>query len=185
MKIYACPRCGSKEIFMGTIDSGVLIGMTSTKNVCKNCGFQGNPILFDSEQEYQHFLKEIKQETTKTTKEQEVTTNKNELSEKDKLVLDFIKDIKKEKTQDQQHKDQDVGKNWWPEIVIALFISVISGIWIYPNLLTVMIDPYVTIYLIGYIIITFLITIIIILVIEYILKSLINRIIHLGKKSEK
>lgn len=183
MKIYACPRCGSKEIFMGTIDSGVLIGMTSTKNVCKKCGFQGNAILFDSEQEYQHFLKEIKKQ--ETTKKKKVTINKNKLSKKDKLVLDFIKDIKNEKFLSEEKINQDEKKNWWPEIVIALVISIISGIWVYPNLLTVMPNPFVTIYLVGYIIITFLFIIIIILVIEYILKAINKRVFHLGKNSEK
>ena len=186
MKIYACPRCGSKEIFMGTIDSGVLIGMTSTKSVCRNCGFQGNPLVFDNIQQYQQFINEIKkQETSKTTKENTSSTDEENLSEKDKLVLDYIKDVKKMKISDQQSMETEGIKNWWYEIIIAIIISIISGIWMYPNLVVIMTDPYVTIYLIGYIIITFMIVLIFIMIIEYVLKSVNNRLFHLGNKFKK
>jgi transcription elongation factor Elf1 len=183
MKIYACPRCGSKEIFMGTIDSGVLIGMTSNKNVCKNCGFQGNPIIFESEQQYQQFLEEIKKhEPSNKTNSGNVSIDKENLSEKDELVLDYIEDIKKTGEFDQESQNEEKSKNWWPEMIIAMSISIISGIWIYPNLVTVMITPYLTVYLVGYIIITFLITLIFILILEYVLKSINNKIFHFGNK---
>jgi len=58
MKIVACPRCGSKKIFQGTIGNGVLTGYTSL-DVCRNCGYRGIPIVFDSKEEYTKFLGEI------------------------------------------------------------------------------------------------------------------------------
>ena len=95
MKIYACPRCGSREIFMGTIDSGVLIGVSSTKSVCRNCGFQGNPLLFTSKKQYQQFIEEIKKQDVKEKNGKEKESTKKEgLTEKDRLVLDYVKDIK-------------------------------------------------------------------------------------------
>jgi hypothetical protein len=58
MIIVVCPRCGSKNIRQGTIGNGVLTGYTSL-DVCKDCGYRGIPIVFDSENEYKKFLREI------------------------------------------------------------------------------------------------------------------------------
>jgi len=56
MEIKACPRCGSRRIYQGRLRDGVLTGYTS-RDVCRNCGYQGMPIIFDSEKEYKSFLK--------------------------------------------------------------------------------------------------------------------------------
>ena len=56
MEIKACPKCASRKIFRGRMGDGVLTGYTS-KDVCRNCGFQGTHIIFDSEEEYKKFLK--------------------------------------------------------------------------------------------------------------------------------
>ena len=55
MDIKACPKCGSKRIYQGRMRDGVLTGYT-TRDVCRNCGYQGMPIIFDSEEEYKKFL---------------------------------------------------------------------------------------------------------------------------------
>ena len=55
MEIFACPKCGSRRIFQGRLGEGVLTGYTS-RNVCRDCGYQGMPIIFDSEKEYKKFL---------------------------------------------------------------------------------------------------------------------------------
>ena len=56
MEIIACPNCGSRKIYQGTMGEGVLTGYT-TRSVCKNCGYQGMPIIFDSETDYKKFIK--------------------------------------------------------------------------------------------------------------------------------
>ena len=56
MGITACPKCGSPQIYQGTIGDGVLSGYFS-KDVCRNCGYQGSSLLFDSEEDYKKFLK--------------------------------------------------------------------------------------------------------------------------------
>ena len=61
MEILSCPNCGSKNIFQGTLRNGVLTGYT-TRYVCRNCGYQGMPIIFNSENEYEKFLNEKKSE---------------------------------------------------------------------------------------------------------------------------
>ena len=57
MKIYACPKCGSKNIHIGTIDSGVTYGITSWDYTCRDCDYRGMPLIFYSEKEYKLFLK--------------------------------------------------------------------------------------------------------------------------------
>ncbi len=60
MEISACPKCGSRRIFQGRLKEGVLIGYTPATYVCRNCGYRGLPVIFDSEGEYKKFLKEFK-----------------------------------------------------------------------------------------------------------------------------
>jgi len=55
MEIKACPNCGSRKIYQGRMGDGVLTGYTN-RDVCRNCGYQGMPIIFDSEKEYKKFL---------------------------------------------------------------------------------------------------------------------------------
>jgi len=68
MEITACPKCGSRRIFQGRLKEGVLTGYT-TKYVCRDCGYQGFPFIFDSEEEYKKFFNQIKKEKTKEKKE--------------------------------------------------------------------------------------------------------------------
>jgi hypothetical protein len=59
MSITACINCGSQDIRSGTISDGVLPGYTDglVTYVCNNCNHRGLPIIFDSEEEYEAFLK--------------------------------------------------------------------------------------------------------------------------------
>ena len=77
MEIIACPNCGSRRIFQGTMGDGVLVGYTF-KEVCRNCGYQGMPIIFDSEKEYKKFLKEKIKKNNPYTKieEEKILTQK-------------------------------------------------------------------------------------------------------------
>jgi hypothetical protein len=79
--IYACPRCGSRRIRQGALYVGALTG---SKEVCRNCGYQGIPLIFDSERDYHAFLQEL------SSSEQQ--TDQTPLSEKDKMVLEYAKE---------------------------------------------------------------------------------------------
>jgi len=61
---------------MGTLGDGILLGISSWKEVCRNCGYQGASLLFDSEENYKKFLKKLKEQNTQanestTVKEKE------------------------------------------------------------------------------------------------------------------
>ena len=55
LEITACPKCGSKRIFQGSMGDGLLSGYTSNY-VCKECGYKGMPFIFDNEIEYKKFI---------------------------------------------------------------------------------------------------------------------------------
>jgi hypothetical protein len=77
MEIKACPRCGSTKIYQGTMGDGVLTGYTS-RQVCRNCGYQGMPLIFTDEKDYKKFLAGLKKEQSADhTKEK--TNNKENI----------------------------------------------------------------------------------------------------------
>jgi len=56
MEITACPVCGSTNIGIGMLGDGIISGLSSWNEVCRNCGYQGASLIFESEAEYQRFL---------------------------------------------------------------------------------------------------------------------------------
>jgi hypothetical protein len=76
MEIIACPNCGSRRIYQGTMGEGVLTGYT-TRSVCRNCGYQGMPIIFDCEKDYKEFIKgKIKDKEITEIKEKDLKSKK-------------------------------------------------------------------------------------------------------------
>ncbi len=90
MEITACPNCGSKNIGIGTLGDGIISGLSSWKEVCRNCGYQGSSIVFESETEYQKFLDAL----THQKKQQE---GRLEEANKDDLIQESD-----EQTEEQQ-----------------------------------------------------------------------------------
>jgi len=144
MKIKACPNCGSKNISAGTMGSGVTFGVTSWKEMCRDCGYQGQPINFDSENDYKNFLKEIKQKPQeKETKLEEKPSVEDQVdevinaTEKDKEVVNLLKEYEKEKISKPVWPKNKV---WWPEISLAMIFSAISLIFLYGPIFSTMMD---------------------------------------------
>jgi len=119
MSITACPMCGSRKIFQGRLKDGVLTGYTS-KEVCRDCGYHGSPIIFDSEKEYYKFLEGIQQKRYDLNETD--LAEEQSLSEKDKQVLDYLKDVEEDKSKENQPK---ITKN---TITSLGFVLVIVGI---------------------------------------------------------
>lgn len=80
MEIKACPNCGSTQIYQGRMGEGVLTGYTS-RNVCRNCGYQGMPIIFDTEKEYKKFLE------SKSQKKKGKEASKDITKKEDKKIV--------------------------------------------------------------------------------------------------
>ena len=93
MDIYTCPRCGSKKIFQGRLKEGVLTGYTD-RYVCRDCGYQGSPLIFDNIDEYNKF--EMQKKSDKTIGEaagNQVYDSEIVLSEKEKEVVGFLNEL--------------------------------------------------------------------------------------------
>lgn len=131
MKIYACPRCGSQDISMGSLNAGITYGVTSWKEECKNCGFRGHPLVFHNEKEYQDFLSTRGRNDGKNTSAGKQNTDDLDLSEKDKEVIAALKKFSKEPSKQKCGYFRE--KNWWPEIILASLISIALSAYLFPT----------------------------------------------------
>jgi len=177
LKVYACPKCGSKNIRQGTMGDGVLTGYT-TKDVCRDCGYQGSPLIFDAEEDYKKFLEGLKKE-----KEQEIGKNKekvdceSDLSEKEKQVIDFLKEYDEEKPKKTTPSTWPKNKIWWPEIGIALIIAAAISITGLFDVAVIMGVGGALIYTIIGFISSFVIILFMIAFIEYVIYSLAKSLV--------
>lgn len=93
MSVTACPKCGSRKIFQGRLKEGVLTGYTN-RYVCRDCGYQGSPLIFDSNDEYYKF--QIRKKSDKTidkNSNDQILDKDYKLSDKDKDVINFLKEL--------------------------------------------------------------------------------------------
>ena len=58
-KVIACSQCGSKRIHNVTLQEPVFVEIDIPFK-CEDCGYQGKPKEFDSEKEYEKFIKKSK-----------------------------------------------------------------------------------------------------------------------------
>ena len=92
MRITACPKCSSRKIFQGRLKDGVLTGY-SDRYVCRDCGYQGSPIIFDNIDEYNKFQIEKKSDKSLDgTHKNQTSDDKIILSDKEKEVVDYLKE---------------------------------------------------------------------------------------------
>ncbi len=131
MKINACPKCGSRNISQGTLGEGVLTGYV-TKDVCKDCGYQGMPLIFNSEKEYKKFLEGLsKDQEGKVGKPEKIAEEPVKLTEKEKELLEFLNEPSEEKPSEPLKQKRPYG------LIILVFITIF-----YAMLLTVWIISY-------------------------------------------
>ena len=134
MTINACPKCGSKKIQVGTLGEGVIYGMTSWSFTCRDCGYQGNPVVFDSEEEYQKFCDELQKTSTQDTKNEESVS----LSNKDKEVVDYLNELAEK---EPELKNETKGGQTPLSVILLVFFTVVyavmlSGLFYYEYMLT-------------------------------------------------
>ena len=121
MEITACPNCGRKNIGIGTLGDGILFGLSSWKEVCKDCGYQGATLLFDSETEYKKFVDALSNAKKQTVEEKEEIKEENteesvELTKEKKEVLEFLN-----QTKDTPKSPKK--KNYFLEFTLAIVLS--------------------------------------------------------------
>jgi len=178
MKITACPKCGSKNISMGTMGSGITFGITSWNEMCKDCGYQGQPIVFDSEKKYKKFLVEVKQKPldkkTELKEEPSVEDEVDEVidvSQKDKDVVELLQEYEKEKVGKPIWPKNKV---WWPEISVALALAILAYLSGLISETSRMGIDIAILYSILYFAASFVIFLFAIVIIEYFLRNVLN-----------
>jgi hypothetical protein len=130
MKITACPKCGSTRIFQGTMGDGTITGIT-TRQVCRDCGYQGPPLIFESEEDYQKFRQELtadKEQTAEETKPDEDAQpleEPEELTPEEKEIAALVEET--EASPQPPHKSSYLRELLLAVILSCLFFIVIIG----------------------------------------------------------
>ncbi len=88
MKITACPRCGSKNLDIADMRDGISPGIDWSTNVCRNCDWQGIPLEFETENNYQKFL--IGLEKQKKFENLPVQIDPAESTPTERLILRYL-----------------------------------------------------------------------------------------------
>jgi transcription elongation factor Elf1 len=121
MEITACPLCGSKNIGIGTLGDGIISGLSSWKEVCRSCGYQGASLVFESEADYQKFLEALlrqKKHEETCTEEADEKTASTEPTE-DHAHPPFLSD------ETHQTICASEKKNYRVEFLIAVVLSIV------------------------------------------------------------
>lgn len=62
MEIKACIFCGSRNLRSGAAIDGIIPGNIPFVYICNDCENKGAPIIFDTEEEYNKFVKALREE---------------------------------------------------------------------------------------------------------------------------
>lgn len=129
MGITACPVCGSKNIGIGTLGDGIISGLSSWKEVCRNCGYQGASLVFDTEADYTKFLDALSYQ--KKQQELQVSAsgqqNKQQESEQTKGPI-----ARPESSEDQETMPACAEKkNYSFEFILAVVLSIVFFVLLY------------------------------------------------------
>ena len=124
VEVTACPVCGSKNIGIGTLGDGVIFGLSSWKEVCRNCGYQGPSVVFESEAAYNKFLEALSRQKEKTETSIEKHSEENhgdecdEEQEDGKKNFDYLDDIQCPAVVSEK-------KTYLFELIMAIALSVV------------------------------------------------------------
>ena len=130
MNVTACPKCGSRKIFQGRLKEGVLTGYTD-RYVCRDCGYQGSPLIFDSLDEYNKFQMEKKSDKpVDDISGDQVLDVDIVLSEKDKEVVDYFNELGDKST--SEIKTKSATRKIIIMLSVVLVISLIINLFFIP-----------------------------------------------------
>jgi transcription elongation factor Elf1 len=160
VKITACPNCGSKDIKMGSLGDGVLYGIGSWKLVCKNCGYQGAPLSFNSVEEYLKYYNKLhpNQKKSSIIKKEITEDNKNNQKEKEQVI----------KTEELEEKGR------WRVFLISVVFSILLTILFMPYYFNLFEPIFAMIALIGAFIGFLFFTVLILLFLRFVIKQKIS-----------
>ena len=121
MQVTACPNCGSKRIGIGTLGDGIIAGLSSWKEVCRDCGYQGASLLFETEDDYNKYLNALKENTAEKTannKEETIEETSDDLTKQDKEISALL-----DETAELPQRPEK--KNYVSEFILAVLLSIV------------------------------------------------------------
>ncbi len=139
---------------MGQLKAGIIYGVTSWKMQCRNCGYQGQPLLFDTEGEYEKFLEGLRQSRSAPIPE-------TEEEKPDARVVDLL-----EHTKEPAETLEPKPRSWRAEIIVSLIVAAIMTVvevpWFVQNLGSIAL-----IYVFVFMVAATVIMLVVIIVLEY------------------
>jgi len=159
MTIKACPRCGSQRIYMGTLKAGVIYGVTSWKLQCRDCGYQGQPLLFDTQEEYDKFRESLTSPSPSVVPEAEE-------EKPDAAIVDLL-DNTKEVGEEPERK----AKSWRLEIAVSIVIAAVVTILEAPGFLATM-GSAALVYIFFFMVLVAVVILVVIIVLEYFYRAI-------------
>jgi hypothetical protein len=88
MKITACLRCGSKNLDIADMRDGITPGIDWSTMVCRDCDWQGIPMEFETENDYQKFLKGL--EKVKKSEDLPMYIDPAESAPTERLIVRYV-----------------------------------------------------------------------------------------------
>ncbi len=146
---------------MGTLKGGVIYGLTSWKMQCRDCGYQGQPLLFDTQEEYEKFTESLALPVGQTPVEEV------EGEQPDARIVDLL-----EHTPEHEERPEAEEKSWRLEIAISLVVGIVITALEIPSFIQEMAVLTAILYIFFYVVLVSVVTLAAIIVIEYIYRSL-------------
>jgi len=144
---------------MGTLKAGIIYGLTSWKMQCRDCGYQGQPLLFDTQEEWEKFKESLALPVGQTP------VAEVEGEQPDARIVDLL-----EHTPEHEERPEAEEKSWWLEIAVALVVGVVITALEAPSFVQVM-GLTAILYIFFFVILVAVVTLAVIIVIEYIYRS--------------
>jgi hypothetical protein len=145
---------------MGQLKAGVIYGVTSWKMQCRNCGYQGQPLIFDTKEEYGKFLEALKQSGTSPAPVPDTEEEKP-----DERIVDLLKNTKETET-----AAEVPSKSWRREIIVSLVVAAIVTLIEAPSAFF-QLGAVATLYLVFFFVLATVVVLVIFIVIEYIARK--------------
>lgn len=146
---------------MGELKAGIIYGVTSWKMQCRNCGYQGQPLIFDTKEEYEKFLEGLRASGTSPAP---VPETAEEEEKPDPRVVDLLAH-----TKESEPTPEPPSKSWWREIVVSLVVAAIISLYEAPMFFR-QLGSVAAVYLVFFFVLVTILVLVVFIIVEYVLR---------------
>jgi hypothetical protein len=144
---------------MGELKAGVIYGVTSWTMQCRNCGYQGQPLIFDSQEDYDKFREGLKESGSAPIPE-------TEEEKPDERIVDLL-----EHTKDVKEAPEPPSKSWRREILVSLIIATIITLIEAPSSFALL-GSIAVLYLVFFFVLAAVVVLVLFIVVEYVMRKM-------------